>query len=129
MMCMGSDPGRLAAEHQCRTAPDSGQMRRRLAGLQAGGISVMISIIPATISAIPKRPYLEAVMRAWFRLFLVGALALQVTPALAAEKLRVGKAVGFAWTFTPIEVGIETGQFAKQGIELEVSAFGGDAKM
>jgi ABC-type nitrate/sulfonate/bicarbonate transport system substrate-binding protein len=52
-----------------------------------------------------------------------------VTPAVAAEKLRVGKAVAFAWTFTPIEVGIQTGIFAKQGIELEVSAFGGDAKM
>jgi ABC-type nitrate/sulfonate/bicarbonate transport system substrate-binding protein len=47
----------------------------------------------------------------------------------AAEKLRVGKAVPFAWTFTPIDVGIQTGIFAKHGLELEVSAFGGDAKM
>lgn len=68
-------------------------------------------------------------MRGLFRAFLMVALALAVTPAGAAEKLRVGKAVGFAWTFTPIEVGIETGLFAKEGVELEVSAFGGDAKM
>ena len=52
-----------------------------------------------------------------------------VTPAGAAEKLRVGKAVAFAWTFTPIEVGIQTGMFAKHGVEIEVSAFGGDARM
>ena len=68
-------------------------------------------------------------MRGCFRAFLITLVALMVTPAVAAEKLRVGKAVAFAWTFTPIEVGIQTGQFAKQGIELEVSAFGGDAKM
>jgi len=68
-------------------------------------------------------------MRGLFRAAVIASVALLVTPAGAAEKLRVGKAVAFAWTFTPIEVGIETGQFAKQGVELEVSAFGGDAKM
>jgi ABC-type nitrate/sulfonate/bicarbonate transport system substrate-binding protein len=49
--------------------------------------------------------------------------------ASAADKVRVGKAVPFAWTFTPIEVGIEVGIFAKHGLELEVSGFGGDARM
>jgi NitT/TauT family transport system substrate-binding protein len=63
------------------------------------------------------------------RALLITSLALIVTPAAAAEKLRVGKAVPFAWTFTPIEVGIETGEFAKQGLEIEASGFGGDAKM
>jgi len=68
-------------------------------------------------------------MRGLFRAVLIASIALLATPAGAAEKLRVGKAVAFAWTFTPMEVGIETGQFAKQGLEVEVSAFGGDAKM
>jgi ABC-type nitrate/sulfonate/bicarbonate transport system substrate-binding protein len=54
---------------------------------------------------------------------------MMVAPAGAAEKLRVGKAVPFAWTFTPLDIGMQTGQFAKQGIEIEASAFGGDAKM
>jgi ABC-type nitrate/sulfonate/bicarbonate transport system substrate-binding protein len=57
---------------------------------------------------------------------LAAALAM---PADAAEKLRVGKAVPFAWTFTPIDIGIQAGIFAKHGLELEVSAFGGDARM
>jgi len=57
---------------------------------------------------------------------LVAAL---ITPAGAAEKLRVGKAVAFAWTFTPLDVGIQTGIFAKHGLEIEASAFNGDARL
>jgi NitT/TauT family transport system substrate-binding protein len=56
------------------------------------------------------------------------ALAL-VAPASAAEKLRVGKAVAFAWTFTSLDVGIQMGIFAKHGIEVEASAFNGDTKL
>jgi NitT/TauT family transport system substrate-binding protein len=52
-----------------------------------------------------------------------------VSPAVAAEKLRVGKAVPFAWTFTPLDVGIQMGIFAKHGLDIEASAFGGDAKL
>ena len=57
------------------------------------------------------------------------AVLIAVTPAGAAEKLRVGKAVAFAWTFTPLDVGIQTGIFAKHGLEIEASAAAGDAKM
>src|SRR5262245_51161399 len=57
------------------------------------------------------------------------AAVLLLTPANAAEKLRVGKAVPFAWTFTPLDVGMQTGIFAKHGLEVEASAFGGDARM
>ena len=56
------------------------------------------------------------------------ALAL-VAPASATEKLRVGKAVAFAWTFTPLDVGIQMDIFAKHGIEVEASAFNGDARL
>ena len=69
-------------------------------------------------------------MRGMFRALLCCLIALVVAaPANAAEKLRVGKAVPFAWTFTPIDVGVQMGIFAKHGLELEVSAFGGDARM
>jgi len=72
-------------------------------------------------------------MRAYFRAFpiclVMLAMAALSAPAGAAETLRVGKAVPFAWTFTPLDVGIETGQFAKQGLTVEPSAFGGDAKL
>ena len=40
-------------------------------------------------------------------------------PSAAAEKLRVGKAVTGAFTFTPLDVGIEAGIFKRHGIEVE----------
>ncbi len=65
------------------------------------------------------------------RALLIGTLtaSMLVASANAAEKLRVGKAVPFAWTFTPLDVGIATGEFARQGVDIEASAFGGDAKL
>ena len=68
-------------------------------------------------------------MRAMFRVLVCGLAVLAVTPAGAAEKLRVVKAVAFAWTFTPLDVGIEMGLFAKHGLEIEASAAAGDAKL
>ena len=50
-------------------------------------------------------------------------------PAQAADKITVGKAVGTAWTFTPIDVGIHEGIFAKYGLDVESAAFSGDAKL
>ena len=68
-------------------------------------------------------------MPGFLRAFSIILIALSIVPASAAEKLRVGKAVAFAWTFTPLDVGIQTGIFAKHGLEIEASAFNGDAKM
>jgi NitT/TauT family transport system substrate-binding protein len=63
------------------------------------------------------------------RAFLCVLVMLVVAPAHAAEKLRVGKAVAFAWTFTPLDIGIQTGIFAKHGLEIEASDATGDAKL
>src|ERR1700751_2924207 len=68
---------------------------------------------------------LDAALRCAVAIVVV-SLAL---PAGAAEKLRVGKAVPFAWTFTPLDVGIQSGIFAKQNLEVEVTSFAGDAKL
>jgi NitT/TauT family transport system substrate-binding protein len=71
-------------------------------------------------------------MKTSFRTFLMflGLVACASTfPAEAAEKLRVGKAVAFAWTFSALDVGMQTGIFAKHGVEIEASAFNGDARM
>jgi NitT/TauT family transport system substrate-binding protein len=62
----------------------------------------------------------------WAVVLLAGSLGSQVN---AAEKLRVGKAVPFAWTFTPLDVGLQIGIFAKHGLEVEASSFGGDARL
>jgi NitT/TauT family transport system substrate-binding protein len=65
----------------------------------------------------------------FFRAFPCLLVMLLVAPAHATEKLRVGKAVAFAWTFTPLDVGIQTGIFAKHGLEIEASDATGDAKL
>jgi NitT/TauT family transport system substrate-binding protein len=63
-------------------------------------------------------------------LALVPVMAVPLAAAaLAADTVRVGKAVPFAWTFTPIDVGIDVGIFAKQGLELQVTSFAGDARL
>ena len=61
-------------------------------------------------------------------LVAIWAVAVASTAA-AADRVRVGKAVPFAWTFTPIDVGIAVGIFAKHGLELEVTGFAGDARL
>jgi ABC-type nitrate/sulfonate/bicarbonate transport system substrate-binding protein len=48
--------------------------------------------------------------------------------ASAADKLRVGKGVPFAFTFVPMEVGVAAGIWAKHGIEPEIYGFGGAAR-
>ncbi len=65
------------------------------------------------------------------RAFFMGALLLAsfCGTASAADTIHVGKAQGAAWTFTPIDVGIDQGIFAKYGIELDVAALAGDAKV
>ncbi len=56
-------------------------------------------------------------------------LASMAAPAFAADKLRVGKVVPFAWTFTPLDIGMEAGIFKKHGLDIEASSTAGDAKL
>src|SRR5580698_3424556 len=49
--------------------------------------------------------------------------------ASAQTTLRLGKAQANQFAFIPADVGVETGIFKKHGIYLDISAFGGDAKM
>lgn len=47
----------------------------------------------------------------------------------AQTKLRVGKAVPEAFSFVPLDVGIQQGFFKKYGLDVESIAFAGDAKL
>jgi NitT/TauT family transport system substrate-binding protein len=55
--------------------------------------------------------------------------ALPAASCAAAETLRVGKAVGVAFSFVPLDVGMRKGMFAQNGIEIEQTTFAGDARM
>ena len=45
------------------------------------------------------------------------------------DKVRVGKAIAEHFAFIPMEVGVELGFWEKVGLEVEIAAFGGDARM
>jgi NitT/TauT family transport system substrate-binding protein len=57
-------------------------------------------------------------------LLLAGAL----TP-VAAETLRVGKAGRDAFSFVPADIGARAGIFRQHGVDIEISSFGGDARL
>ncbi len=64
------------------------------------------------------------------RVLLIAAGAVIGSAAAHAnDHIRVGKAQGTAWTFLPLDIGIEQGLFAKQDLEIESSDLGGDAKV
>jgi ABC-type nitrate/sulfonate/bicarbonate transport system substrate-binding protein len=57
------------------------------------------------------------------------ALAMVAGAAQAETKLRVGKAQAQQFAFVPVHVGVETGIFKRHGLDIEISNFGGDAKL
>jgi ABC-type nitrate/sulfonate/bicarbonate transport system substrate-binding protein len=61
----------------------------------------------------------------------VALVALGAAPLLAraADTVHVGKAVATAFTFTPLDIGIKHGIFAKYGLDVKGTAFLGDAKL
>ena len=60
---------------------------------------------------------------------VVTAIALALTAPALADTLRVGKAGRTAFSFVPAEVGSQTGIFKNNGLELDISSLGGDAKV
>ena len=60
---------------------------------------------------------------------LFAALLLIAPAAHAADAVHVGKAQGTAWTFLPVDIGIAQGLFAQQGLDVDYSDLGGDAKV
>jgi ABC-type nitrate/sulfonate/bicarbonate transport system substrate-binding protein len=60
---------------------------------------------------------------------LVALVALPGTTAHALDKVRLGKAVPNSFTFSAAEVGSEAKIFEQEGIDLEATAFRGDAQL
>ena len=51
------------------------------------------------------------------------------TPAVSQETLRAGKAVPESFAFIPLDVGLQSGIFKKHGLNVEITAFGGGARL
>jgi NitT/TauT family transport system substrate-binding protein len=64
------------------------------------------------------------------KLLLLAGCILAVAPAAqAADTIKIGKAVQDVWHYTPADVGIAEGLFAKQGLDVEISILSGGAKL
>mgnify|MGYP003343401379 CR=1 FL=1 len=59
----------------------------------------------------------------------LAAVLLCSAGAQAQTKLRVGKAQANQFAFVPADIGVDAGIFKKHGLDIEISAFGGDARM
>ena len=71
----------------------------------------------------------DATLRRSLVAVAVVALSLVHGAACADVNLRVGKAQPNQFAFVPADIGVETGIFKKHGLDVETSAFGGDARM
>jgi ABC-type nitrate/sulfonate/bicarbonate transport system substrate-binding protein len=58
-----------------------------------------------------------------------GLLAVLCTSAMAADKIRVAKAITSSFPFAGLELGKEQGFWASEGLDVEISAFRGDGQM
>jgi NitT/TauT family transport system substrate-binding protein len=57
------------------------------------------------------------------------AFILVAGPARAAETIRVAKAQAYAYAFLPLDIGIDTGIFRRNGVEIEASQLDGSGKI
>src|SRR5262249_62381381 len=60
---------------------------------------------------------------------VAAVLAMASRDASAQEKLRVGKAVAESFAFVPLDVGVRQGTFKRHGLDIEITAFGGGARL
>ena len=61
---------------------------------------------------------------------IIGCMFAALSASLVqAETLRVGKAGREAFSFVPADIGARTGIFKKHNLDLEISSFGGDARI
>jgi NitT/TauT family transport system substrate-binding protein len=71
----------------------------------------------------------EALRCSIIALMLAGLFTVQGSDAEALDKVRLGKAVPNSFAFSAAEVGLEAKIFEREGVELEVTSFRGDAQL
>jgi len=62
-------------------------------------------------------------------LLVAAVMLIGAGTAHARDQIHVGKAQGTAWTFLPVDIGIEQGFFGKRGLDVDIANLGGDAKV
>lgn len=75
------------------------------------------------------RKWLRPTWLRWGATAAFAAMMIHALPALAADKVKAAKSVDVAWAFIPLDVGVQEGIFAKYNIDVDITAFSGDAKL
>ena len=65
----------------------------------------------------------------WLASVIAACVVFAAHAAQANDIVHVGKAQGTAWTFLPVDIGIEQGIFGKLGLDVDSANLGGDAKV
>lgn len=65
----------------------------------------------------------------FYLLIVLAAVVLFSGQSQALDKLIVGRSIGAAITFTPLEIGTQAGIWQRNGLDLQVISFGGDAQL
>src|SRR5262249_26084153 len=81
------------------------------------------------VEALHRRVFAEMSASPTPKFALLAALCAALAAPAAAETVRVGKAGRDAFSVVPADVGAQTGIFKKHGIDVEISSFGGDARV
>jgi ABC-type nitrate/sulfonate/bicarbonate transport system substrate-binding protein len=72
----------------------------------------------------------EEMRKFWLQGLALAALAaVFAVPAQAKDVLKVGKADRAATPIIPVDIGVQTGIFAKHGLDLQIANFGGGGKL
>ncbi len=67
--------------------------------------------------------------QSWQLAIIAAGMAGISATAKADDMLRVGKSVPEPFSFTPLDIGMQKGFFKKHGLDIQETAFGGDAKL
>src|SRR5262249_54912233 len=69
------------------------------------------------------------IARSILTVVVAAAIAIACRGAYAQGKLRAGKAVAESFAFVPLDVGVRQGIFKRHGLDIEITAFGGGARL
>src|SRR5262249_1876525 len=106
------------------------ELQPRRAGAPPCRLSYCLRATHSRSTAAAKKGRGGAMRKSIIVTAIIAALSLAApAPALALDKLRVGKAIALPFDFAPVDIGVANGFFQKHGLELEIVAFAGSAKL
>lgn len=65
----------------------------------------------------------------WGRAIAVAVVAMLSVGPASAETVRVAKTIGVIWALVPVDIAQQTGIFAREGLDVQISTLAGDPKV